>query len=137
MNWIQNMNRCVGPASWDASKPKETAMTHSVRVTTEDANNYSRILTLLGMEEEGDPVAEVAQLKMDKGVFALANEVAQSEVERLRGELAQAEQVLREIAEHVSQYSDHTHDSFRRGLMALMAPAHKVLKASAIRFNAI
>jgi hypothetical protein len=26
MNWIQNMNRCVGPASWDASKPKETTM---------------------------------------------------------------------------------------------------------------
>jgi hypothetical protein len=22
MNWVQNMNRCVGPASWDASKPK-------------------------------------------------------------------------------------------------------------------
>lgn len=38
-------------------------MTHSVRVTVEDANNYSRILTLLGMEEEGDPVAEVTRLK--------------------------------------------------------------------------
>ncbi len=59
-----------------------------------------------------------------------------STVLRLRGELAQAEQVLREIAEHVSQYSDHTEDSFRRGLMALMAPTHKALKAAAIRFNA-
>ena len=54
-----------------------------------------------------------------------------STVLRLRGELAQAEQVLREIAEHVSQYSDHTEDSFRRGLMALMAPTHKALKAAA------
>ena len=26
MNWIQNMNRCVGPASWDARKPKEPMM---------------------------------------------------------------------------------------------------------------
>ena len=29
MNWIQNMNRCVGPASWDASKPKEPKMSSS------------------------------------------------------------------------------------------------------------
>lgn len=40
-------------------------MTHSVRVTKEDANNYSRILTLLGMEEEGDPVVEVERLRND------------------------------------------------------------------------
>ena len=39
-------------------------MTHSVRVTKEDANNYSRILTLLGMEEEGDPVEGVRQLQL-------------------------------------------------------------------------
>lgn len=31
-------------------------------VTKEDANNYCRILTLLGMEEEGDPVEEVRRL---------------------------------------------------------------------------
>lgn len=29
----------------------------------EDGNNYCRILTILGMEEEGDPVAEVQRLK--------------------------------------------------------------------------
>lgn len=64
MNWIQNMNRCVGPASWDASKPKETAMTEKkIELPAAEANNYSRILALLGMEEEGDPVAEVARLK--------------------------------------------------------------------------
>ena len=39
------------------------AVLTSARVTKQDANNYSRILTLLGMEEEGDPVAEVARLK--------------------------------------------------------------------------
>ena len=30
MNWIQSMNRCVGPASWDASKPKEIDMGHLI-----------------------------------------------------------------------------------------------------------
>ena len=33
-----------------------------VSVVAEDANNYCRILTALGMEEEGDPVAEVEKL---------------------------------------------------------------------------
>ncbi|TYK74309.1 hypothetical protein FSY45_19280 [Comamonas sp. Z1] len=33
-----------------------------VTVTKEDANNYCRILTALGMEEEGDPIAEVQKL---------------------------------------------------------------------------
>lgn len=31
-------------------------------VTRDDANNYCRILTLLGIEEEGDPVAEIVRL---------------------------------------------------------------------------
>lgn len=35
-----------------------------IEVTKEDANNYSAILAILGMEEEGDPVAEVKMLKM-------------------------------------------------------------------------
>lgn len=34
-------------------------------VTTEDADNYCRILSLLGMEEEGDPVARTEQLLID------------------------------------------------------------------------
>ncbi len=34
-----------------------------VSVTKEDANNYCRILAALGMEEEGDPVAEVQNLQ--------------------------------------------------------------------------
>jgi hypothetical protein len=33
-----------------------------IEVTQEDGNNYCRILTLLGMEEEGDAVAEVERL---------------------------------------------------------------------------
>ena len=37
-------------------------MTKMVEVTQEGANNYSRMLTVLGMEEEGDPVAEVERL---------------------------------------------------------------------------
>ena len=34
-----------------------------VSVKKEDANNYCRILSELGMEEEGDPVAEVVRLQ--------------------------------------------------------------------------
>ncbi len=33
-----------------------------VMVTRDEASNYCRILTLLGMEEEGDPVAEIVRL---------------------------------------------------------------------------
>lgn len=42
-----------------ASEAADRAM---VSVCREDANNYCRILTLLGMEEEGDPVAEIERL---------------------------------------------------------------------------
>lgn len=34
-----------------------------VSVCKTDANNYCRILSILGMEEEGDPVAEVSRLQ--------------------------------------------------------------------------
>ena len=34
MNWIQSMNRCVGPASWDVSKPKEKEAMNTI----EDCN---------------------------------------------------------------------------------------------------
>ena len=47
-------------------------MTKMVEVTQEDANNYCRVLTALGMEEEGDPADEIERL--------------QSEVYRLRAE---------------------------------------------------
>lgn len=39
-------------------------MPEMTEVTKEDASNYSAILSILGMEEEGDPVFEVKQLKM-------------------------------------------------------------------------
>lgn len=39
-----------------------------VGVTKTDANNYCRILTLLGMEDEGDPVAEVERLLRETGL---------------------------------------------------------------------
>jgi len=51
------------PSAWDASKTKETAMQKMIEVSATEANNYSRILTLLGMDEEGDPVAEITHLK--------------------------------------------------------------------------
>jgi len=34
-----------------------------VECSREDANNYSKILSAIGMEEEGDPVGEVASMK--------------------------------------------------------------------------
>jgi hypothetical protein len=50
--------------------------------TAEDANNYCRILTALGMEEEGDPVAEVHRL---------ISESAAAERDELRAKLAALE----------------------------------------------
>ena len=43
-------------------------LTDQVLVMREDANNYCRILRILGMEEEGDPVAEVKRLKEVGGI---------------------------------------------------------------------
>lgn len=39
-------------------------MPEMIEVTKEDANKYSLILAILGMDEEGDPVTEVKRLKM-------------------------------------------------------------------------
>lgn len=50
---------------------EKTAPKHNeVTVLRDDANAYCRILTLLGMEEEGDPVAEVESLLADIKVNA-------------------------------------------------------------------
>ena len=50
-------------------------MTKMVEVTQEDANNYSRILALLGMEEEGEPVAEIETLlALREKVYRLLDE---------------------------------------------------------------
>ncbi|MCD6663472.1 MAG: hypothetical protein LT082_08740 [Comamonas sp.] len=43
----------------------DTPAVDTVPVTREDANNYCLILSLLGMEEEGDPVAEIARLQSE------------------------------------------------------------------------
>lgn len=40
-------------------------MQKMIEVPATEANNYSRILTLLGMEEEGDPVAEIERMKIE------------------------------------------------------------------------
>lgn len=47
-----------------------TAVGGMVSVCKEDANRYCEILTLLGMEEEGDPVAEVQRLQ-DRAAHAI------------------------------------------------------------------
>jgi hypothetical protein len=50
----------AGDPKWHRVGPVDTGCMPSP--AAQDANNYCRILTLLGMEEEGDPVAEVASL---------------------------------------------------------------------------
>lgn len=40
-----------------------------VEVTQRDANNYCRVLTALGMEEEGDPVAEIERLRAENSAL--------------------------------------------------------------------
>ena len=40
-----------------------------VEVTQRDANNYCRVLTALGMEEEGDPVAEIERLRAENAAL--------------------------------------------------------------------
>ncbi len=51
-----------------------------IQVTREDGNNYCRILRVLGMEEEGDPVAEVRRLVAREQAPAVLDLIA----ERLR-----------------------------------------------------
>ena len=49
----------------DITKPEalEAIAALKAQGSNEDANNYCLILSVLGMEEEGDPVAEVTRLK--------------------------------------------------------------------------
>jgi hypothetical protein len=44
-------------------------MNKMVEVPKKDANNYSLVLTALGMEEEGDPLAEIESLRKDAERF--------------------------------------------------------------------
>lgn len=70
-----------------------------VQVAKKDGNDYCRILSILGMEEDGDPVAEVQRL------FDLANASVQTAVAVPRNYLAFMEVV---ICEHFSgkEYKD-------------------------------
>lgn len=71
---------------------QEVERLKAAAVTKQDASSYCRILTLLGMEEEGDPVAEVERLKSDRSaqvaeVMRLVDEVASSSRELQREQL--------------------------------------------------
>lgn len=52
--WMKDAAR-IGEAVSDTQK--------MVEVTAADANNYCRVLSALGMEEEGDPVQEITSIK--------------------------------------------------------------------------
>jgi len=70
-----------------------------VEVTKEDANTYCRILSLLGMEEEGDPVDAVDQLQHK---LAAAN----IHIAKLTAELAACKSRV-ELLEHDMKSGDY------------------------------
>lgn len=59
-----------------------------VSVTQTDANNYCRILAALGMEEEGDPVAEVERLKRTLEAYQSAYPAVRDQASELASALA-------------------------------------------------
>lgn len=64
-------------------------MTKMVEVTQEDANNYCRVLTALGMEEEGDPADEIERLQSEVYRLRAAIRVRGPGVsDAMRGEIA-------------------------------------------------
>jgi hypothetical protein len=84
----------------------------------EDGNNYCRILTILGMEEEGDPVAEVQRL------FDLASRVGAPDSERdAAKEQSSIPEHLREFVEAVAHrfgaIDRETDDEFCKGCSGL------------------
>lgn len=44
---------------------KENTVSEMIEVTKHDANSYCLVLRALGMEDEGDPVAEIERLKAE------------------------------------------------------------------------
>lgn len=63
-----NQSPCSRPGVGPCTRPAERIKVPDgmCLVAREDANNYCRILTLLGMEEEGDPVAEIETLLAER-----------------------------------------------------------------------
>ena len=62
-------------------------MTKMIEVTQEDGNNYCRVLTALGMEEEGDPVAAVERLRADNTIQRRALAELGADNDKLRAAL--------------------------------------------------
>lgn len=67
----------LNQTSFDSLNPSRGVPEGMVAVTQHDANNYCLILTALGMEEEGDPVAEVKRLLSAPSHGEQVREVAQ------------------------------------------------------------
>ena len=57
-------------------------MTKMVEVTQEDANNYCRVLAALGMEEEGDPVAEIESMRKALAEMSVEQESFRKDAKR-------------------------------------------------------
>lgn len=72
----EDMLLYVTPASGGAAPVANIAPSDMVEVCREDANNYCRILRVLGMEEEGDAVAEVKRLHAAQATPGLSEQDA-------------------------------------------------------------
>lgn len=63
MNWIQNMNRCVGPASWD--KPREISLARSVPLARR--REGEGVVPSLGTTERGGEGAMAPSHRVSEG----------------------------------------------------------------------
>jgi len=101
-----------------------------VEVTQRDANNYCRVLTALGMEEEGDPVAEIERLRAENA--ALKREAyAWWEAARDAAKAVQAERHACSIAVWMTLQDALADDADDKGLEGWMREAEARVKARA------
>jgi len=83
-------------------------MTEMIEVTKEDANNYCRVLTALGMEEEGDPVAAIHMLENQiadriRAAARLANAI--KDINNLIGEMPEVQSAVSSVEIDIEHYS--------------------------------
>ena len=76
-------------------------MQKMIEVPATEANNYSRILTLLGMEEEGDPVEEVDRLRNDTRRVLLGR--CLSVISTIEGEDTTEQEMLDDLQRDIKQ----------------------------------
>ena len=101
-------------------------MTKMVEVTQQDANNYCRVLAALGMEEEGDPVAEIAQMKIALRIKAEEHDCCAEDLIELR---ASANALLHQI--DIGDFVDSNGHSAK-----MLKATHDLMRALGSRMEA-